>query len=462
MKFSTALTSLILIVPLFTGEALGAAAIGRANGGNGGNKGAAAGAGKGAAGAGKGAGAGAGKGAAQNGTAAGAGAGAANNTAALGNTGAANSTGAANATGAAAAATGAGAANASVAAAAGANGNDQTSLTLNPAVIAKGFAENGQETPAAGQVASLTSTNNFINFCLTTNKPLTNGQQIKTGSCNPAPMGVIAATTNMPAAKFVNPVNGQNIQANTAFNIQMAVNNLETGNFVNADANYYSAPQQVNAQGDIVGHTHFTVQAVPSFTSTTPLDSTVFAFFKGVNSAAQNGVVSEAVTSGLPAGTYRLCSINTDANHTPCLVAVAQHGSLDDCVYFSVGGSGNNAFGAGSGAANGTAGAAGAAGNATGAASAAGNATSSAPPAAGSSAAAAGKGAAAGAGAGKGAAAGAGAGKGAAAGAGKGAGAGAGKGAGAGAAGNAGQGGRKAGGRRVSLGYRESRLGRDY
>jgi hypothetical protein len=27
--------------------------------------------------------------------------------------------------------------------------------------------------------------------------------------------------------------------------------------------------------------------------------------------------------------------MNTDANHTPCLVAVAQHGSLDDCVYVS-------------------------------------------------------------------------------------------------------------------------------
>lgn len=208
-------------------------------------------------------------------------------------------------------------------------------LALDPAVIAKGFASNGQQTPTAGQVASLTSTNNFINFCATVNKPLTNGQQIKTGSCNPAPMGVIAATTNMPAAKFVSPTNGQNIQANTAFNIQMAVNNLETGNFVNADTNYYSAPQQVNAQGTIVGHSHFTVQAVPSFTSTTPLDSTVFAFFKGVNGAAQNGVLTESVTNGLPAGTYRLCSINTDANHTPCLVAVAQHGSLDDCVYVS-------------------------------------------------------------------------------------------------------------------------------
>jgi hypothetical protein len=208
-------------------------------------------------------------------------------------------------------------------------------LALNPNVIAKGFANNGQAVQEAGQVASLTSTNNFINFCLTVNKPLTNGQQIKGGSCNPAPMGVIAATTNMPSSKFVSPVNGQNLAANTAFNIQMAVNNLQTGNFVNAQQNYYSAPQQVNQAGDIIGHTHFTVQAIPSFTSTKPLDPNVFAFFKGVNTAAQGGVVSEAVTAGLPAGSYRLCSINTDANHMPCLVAVAQHGSLDDCVYVS-------------------------------------------------------------------------------------------------------------------------------
>jgi hypothetical protein len=210
-------------------------------------------------------------------------------------------------------------------------------LALNPAVIAPGFAQNGQGANGseAGQVASLTSTNNFINFCLTTNKPITNGKQIKGGSCNPAPMGVIAATTNMPSAKFQSPVNGQNFQANTAFDIKMAINNLQTGNFVNAQANYYSAPQQVNQAGDIIGHSHFTVQAIQSFTSTTALDPNVFAFFKGVNAAAQGGVLTETVTNGLPAGSYRLCSINTDANHMPCLVAVAQHGSLDDCVYVS-------------------------------------------------------------------------------------------------------------------------------
>ena len=78
-----------------------------------------------------------------------------------------------------------------------------TQTALDPNVIAKGFENDGQDVPTAGQVASLTSSNNFINFCLTVpNLPISNGLQVKTGSCNPAPMGVIAATTNMPSSKF--------------------------------------------------------------------------------------------------------------------------------------------------------------------------------------------------------------------------------------------------------------------
>jgi len=405
MKFSTALTSLILIAPLFAGEAFAAAAFkGGKGGAQGGNKGGAAN----------------NKGAANNTSTASAAAStsaaasnstsAATNNTVLANTGAANNTGS------------------------GSGGDLQSSTTLDPSVIATGFESNGQQVPTAGQVASLTSSNNFINFCALTlpNVPITNGQQIKTGSCNPAPMGIIAATTNMPSAKFVSPVNGQDIAPNTAFNVQLAINHLETGNFVNADSNYYSAPQQVNGAGDIVGHSHITIQNVGSFTSTTPQDPNVFAFFKGLNTAAVNGVITQAVTAGLPAGVYRMCSINTDANHTPCLVAVAQHGALDDCVYFSVGGNGgNNAFGGNATASGAGAGAGAGASNSTATPppAAAANATSSAPPAASSSAAAAGKGA--GQGGNKG-----------------------GKGAG-------GRGGRQ-GGRRVRAGERQSRLGRDY
>lgn len=228
------------------------------------------------------------------------------------------------------------------------NGDDpQTSLTLDPRVLAKGFENDGQDQPAAGQVASATSSNNFINFCLTVpNLPITNGQQIKTGSCNPAPMGVIAATTNMPSSKFIFPQNLATIKANTAFTIQMAINNLETGHFVNANENYFSAPQVVNAQGNIQGHSHVVIEPIDSLTSTKLTDPTKFAFFKGLNDAAQNGVLTADVTAGLPAGTYRLASINTAANHQPVLVAVAQHGAMDDMVYFTVTDDGQPAGGA--------------------------------------------------------------------------------------------------------------------
>lgn len=137
----------------------------------------------------------------------------------------------------------------------------------------------------------------------------------------------------MPSAKFTNPKNGQDLAANTDFTISMAIKNLDTGNFVNAEANYFSAPQQVNSQGQITGHSHVVVEQIPSFTSTDPLDPTKFAFFKGLNAPAQNGILTADVATGLPAGFYRLCSINTAANHQPALVPVAQHGSLDDCVY---------------------------------------------------------------------------------------------------------------------------------
>ncbi|KAI0358825.1 hypothetical protein OH77DRAFT_1395798, partial [Trametes cingulata] len=221
------------------------------------------------------------------------------------------------------------------------SGDPQKSLTLLQSVIATGFENDGQDQPTAGQVPSLTSSNNFINFCATVKLPITNGQQIKTGSCNPAPMGVIASTANMPSSKFIFPKNGVTIKSNTDFTIQMAISHLETGHFTNAQENYFAAPQVVNAQGDIQGHSHVVIDKLTALDQTTPTDPlNGFVFFKGLNDPAQNGVLTATVTGGLPAGTYRLASINSAANHQPALVAIAQHGSLDDMVYFTVSDSG--------------------------------------------------------------------------------------------------------------------------
>ncbi|KAH7881295.1 uncharacterized protein C8R40DRAFT_30896 [Lentinula edodes] len=224
------------------------------------------------------------------------------------------------------------------------NPDAQSSLTLDPRVIATGFLNNGQDVQEAGQVASLTSNNNFINYCLTQgNLPITNGLQITTGSCNPAPIGTIPSVQNMPSAKFANPANGATIAANTEFTITMNINNLDTGNFVNANENYFAAPQQLSAQGQIIGHTHVVIEALSDLAQTTPTNPQQFAFFKGVNTAAVNGAVTADVTSGVPAGAYRLCSINSSSNHQPVIVPIAQHGSLDDCVYFTASGDGATA-----------------------------------------------------------------------------------------------------------------------
>jgi hypothetical protein len=262
----------------------------------------------------------------------------------------------------------------------GANNQDpQTSQCLDPKVIQSGLDQNGQNPPVAGQVDSLTTTNNFINFCLTSNLPNTNGAQVQAGSCNSVPMGEIPSVDNMVSAKFVSPTNGQTIPANQQFTVQLAVNGMVTGNFVNAEANYFGAPQQLQ-NGVVLGHSHVVIEALSSSDQTTPTNPKNFAFFKGLNDVAQNGVLSTAVTNGLPAGAYRMCSINTAANHQPVLGPIAQHGSFDDCSYFTADDGANNG-GANGGANNGGAngGANGGSGNGTP------SSTSSAPPAASSS-----------------------------------------------------------------------------
>ncbi|GAA6028894.1 hypothetical protein JCM8097_001491 [Rhodosporidiobolus ruineniae] len=216
-------------------------------------------------------------------------------------------------------------------------GDPQKNLFLDPSQVAKGLALDGQQVPAANQVASATSVNNFINSCLLrTDLPLTNGNQVITGSCNAVPMGVIAAANKAPSCKFVNPKNLDVIPEKTTFTAQMAIQNLVTGNFVNAQQNYFSAPQATDNNGIIIGHSHVVIQEIENLQTTTPADPQVFAFFKGLNEAAQGGILSATVDGGLPAGTYKMSSINSASNHQPALTGVAQHGSLDDASYFIV------------------------------------------------------------------------------------------------------------------------------
>ncbi|KAJ7171835.1 hypothetical protein C8R43DRAFT_1231320 [Mycena crocata] len=228
--------------------------------------------------------------------------------------------------------------NAGGGAATGSAGADlQSSTTLDQSVICTNFLDDGQNPPVTGQSASSTSSNNYINFCALTlpGTPLTNGAQITTGSCNPTPIGLIPSSDKMPSAKFLFPKNGGSVTANTAFDAQLNVANFQTGVFTNAQKTYFAAPQTLNGQGLIIGHSHIVIETLTSLDQITPTDPKKFFFFKGVDAAAVNGVLTVNVATGVPAGAYRMCTINSSSNHQPVIVPIAQHGSLDDCSYFT-------------------------------------------------------------------------------------------------------------------------------
>ncbi|KAF8213669.1 hypothetical protein K438DRAFT_1902637 [Mycena galopus ATCC 62051] len=185
-----------------------------------------------------------------------------------------------------------------------ASGGDQSSLTLDSSVIQT--TDDGQNPPVTGQSAAATSTNNFMNFCA--GQTITNGLQITTGSCNPIP-------------SFQSPANLDTIPASTSFNITLKTQGIQLGTFTNAAKTYFANPQTLNAQGQIIGHTHVVIE---------------LCLLQGCR--RWRGCQRQRrrpVAGGLPAGAYRMCTIVSSATHQPAIVPVAQHGSLDDCVYFT-------------------------------------------------------------------------------------------------------------------------------
>jgi hypothetical protein len=221
------------------------------------------------------------------------------------------------------------------------NSNPDESLTLEADALQTGSESNGQGVIAdPGQVASLTDSANFINFCA--GKTVTNGLQVKGGSCNGIVMGDIPSQANMISSIITSPAPGAQIPSDTNFTVTVQVANLVAGFFTNAASTYYAAPQQLQG-GKIVGHSHITIQDLgANLNPSTPPDPTAFAFFKGINDPGNGqGLLSADVIGGLPAGNYRICTMTSAANHQPVTMPVAQRGAQDDCTKITVTGNGN-------------------------------------------------------------------------------------------------------------------------
>ncbi|CAH7681689.1 hypothetical protein PPACK8108_LOCUS14329 [Phakopsora pachyrhizi] len=219
------------------------------------------------------------------------------------------------------------------------NNNDpQQSLTLDPRVIQKGSTQDGKEERT--QAPSLISKNNFINFCigdLAKGSVTSNAAQTKKKTtCNPIPMGMLANQDHLPSCKFVVPKNMDTIKADTTFRVDIAMRNLVIGVFTNPAKAFMSAPAQIDREsGALLGHSHLVITALDSINSTSVADPLAFFFFKGIDDATRNGIVSVEVKDGLPKGHWKFATINTASNHQPIGATLAQHAQFDDIIYIT-------------------------------------------------------------------------------------------------------------------------------
>ncbi|KAK2589848.1 hypothetical protein QQS21_012470 [Conoideocrella luteorostrata] len=206
---------------------------------------------------------------------------------------------------------------------------------LEANVVQNASQHNGNAANATGQTPSATDLANFINFC--NGSALTNGTQVEAGSCNSIPMGKIPAKKNMISSIIMCPQNGAKIPAGKEFKLQAKVSNLAAGNFTNPESTYYSAPQDLNSEGKVMGHLHFTIQNTGGdLNPQEPLDPIDIQDFKAVNTAADPaGLLSVSVENGVPAGNYRVCTLIAASNHQPVIMPVARRGAQDDCIRFT-------------------------------------------------------------------------------------------------------------------------------
>lgn len=138
-------------------------------------------------------------------------------------------------------------------------------------------------------------------------------------------MGQIPSKNNMVSAIVLFPGPGDDVTPNETFNVQVQLTNLNAGVFTDPLTTYYSAPQTIGDNGNIIGHCHVTIQDLgDNLTPTQPPDPTTFAFFKGIDDDGNgNGLLQAVVTNGLAAGNYRVCTMNSAANHQPVLMPVS-------------------------------------------------------------------------------------------------------------------------------------------
>lgn len=155
--------------------------------------------------------------------------------------------------------------------------------------------------------------------------------------CAPTVLGELPDPEDIPAVLITSPPDGATLRAGEDFQVVVAVRDLATGRFADPDTQYYTRPQELDAEGRVIGHAHVAVQRLDA---QDPEDvdapaATDFEFFQGLEEEAEDGRLV-ATVPGLDAGVYRVLVNAASEHHAPTLSPVAQHTFAVDGIRIQV------------------------------------------------------------------------------------------------------------------------------
>ncbi|CAG8455760.1 14600_t:CDS:1, partial [Racocetra fulgida] len=148
-------------------------------------------------------------------------------------------------------------------------------------------------------------------------------------------IGSVPSSDHFASVLITKPDNNCVIPFNKSFIIEFKYTNFEAGQFSNKDTEFLKFPQEINTNGDIIGHFHITIQKIPSKNNVP--DPKTFAFFTPLNYPPNSTFTYQVPIPGLAdEGIYRACTYTTSRAHAGVNLASGDRGPIDDCIRFQV------------------------------------------------------------------------------------------------------------------------------
>lgn len=149
-------------------------------------------------------------------------------------------------------------------------------------------------------------------------------------------MGKIPPAKNMISAIITNPLPDDRLAANTTFEVLIQTRNLHSGVQTNPAVSYFTAPQDIDEDGYVLGHCHVVIEELGSLRTLIAPDTLEVCLFPGHQRCGRRRAASDGSHWRAADGPLSRLHHVAAGNHQPVVTPLAQRGGQNDCARFAV------------------------------------------------------------------------------------------------------------------------------